>query len=49
MDWAVVFGTLGTGVTAAISAIIPIVIPVFVLLAGVGIAFRLFAKAGVRR
>jgi hypothetical protein len=44
-----IFQPLSDGVLAEISAIIPVAIPVFVGLAGIGIAIRLFGKFGVRK
>lgn len=48
-DWATLFGPVASGVTDAITALLPVVIPVFVLLAGISIAPKILAKFGVRK
>jgi len=48
-DWATIFGGVGTGVTDAITAILPLAVPVLVLLAGVTIGLATFRKFGVKR
>jgi len=49
MDFAVLFGPVATGVLAAITAVLPVAIPVLVALAGISIAIVLFRKFGVKR
>lgn len=49
MDWSTLFGTVGPELINAISAVMPAVIGIFVVLAGIGIGFRLFGKVGARR
>jgi len=49
MDFAVLFGPIATGALAAITAIIPIAVPVLVALVGIGVALRLFGKFGVKK
>lgn len=48
-DWATLLGGVGTGATDAITAVLPLAIPVLVVLAGLGIALRVFGKFGVKR
>lgn len=49
MDWGTLFSSVGPELIAAITAVMPAVIGIFVVLAGVGIGFRLFGKVGARR
>jgi hypothetical protein len=49
MDFATLFGPVATGVQSAITAVLPIAIPVLVTLSGVTIAIGVFRKFGVRR
>lgn len=48
MDWTI-FSSVPTGMGDAADGVLPYVIGIFVLLAGIGLAFRLFGKAGARR
>lgn len=49
MDWAAAFGGVSTSINALVEDLVPLIIPVFVTLAGIGIGFSLFRKVGVRR
>lgn len=49
MDWGTVFGPVEGAIQGVITSILPVAISLFVLMAGVGIAFWLFRKVGVRR
>lgn len=49
VDWSTLFGGVGSELIAAITGVMPAVVGIFVVLAGVGIAFRLFSKVGARR
>lgn len=49
MDWTELLGPVATGALAAFTAALPLVIPVMVALAGLGIALRVFGKFGIRR
>lgn len=49
MDWELVFGPIGAGIDGVITEAMPVVIPVFITLAGIGIVLGLFRKVGVRR
>lgn len=48
-DLGVLFAPAATGVTDTIVSILPVAIPVLVLLAGIGIALKVFGKFGIRR
>lgn len=49
MDWATLFGGVTSGMSGVVEDVLPVAIGVFVILAGVGLAFRIFGKVGVRR
>ena len=49
VDYGVLMAPVATGATDAISAVLPIAIPVLVALAGLGIAIKVFGKFGVKR
>lgn len=48
-DWGTLLAGVGTGATDAATAVLPLAIPILVLLAGLGIAIRVFGKFGVKR
>lgn len=48
-DYGTLLQPVADGATAAITAVLPIAIPVLVALAGLGIALKVFGKFGVRR
>jgi hypothetical protein len=49
LNFATLFQPVADGVQAAITAVLPIAIPVLVTLSGVTIAIGVFRKFGVRR
>lgn len=49
VDVGALFTPAADGVMATITSILPVAIPVFVVLAGIGIALKVFGKFGVRR
>lgn len=49
MDWGVLLADVNTDVQAVIADVLPVALPVFVTLAGIGIVFAVLRKAGVRR
>ena len=49
VDIGALFAPAATGATDTITSILPYGIGVFVLLAGIGIALKVFGKFGVRR
>lgn len=49
MEWDVIFAPVQTQVEGVITDLLPLGIALFVLMAGIGIAFWLFRKVGVRR
>lgn len=49
VDVGALFAPAADGVMATITSILPVAIPVFVVLAGIGIALKVFSKFGVRR
>jgi hypothetical protein len=49
MDWALLLAGVEADVVDVIGDVLPIALAVFVLLAGIGIVFRVFSKAGVRK
>lgn len=49
MDWATLFASIGPALIGVVTDVMPAVIGIFIVLAGVGIAFRLFGKVGARR
>jgi hypothetical protein len=48
-DYGTLLAPVATGATDAITAALPIAIPVLVALAGLTIALKVFGKFGVRR
>lgn len=48
-DWGTLLGGVGTGATDAVTAVLPLAIPVLVVLAGLTIALRVFGKFGIKR
>lgn len=48
-DWGTLLAGVGTGATDAITAVLPLAIPVLVVLAGLTVALRVFGKFGVKR
>jgi len=48
MDWTL-FAGVNTGLADGVDGVMPYVVGAFVILASIGVAFRLFGKAGVRR
>lgn len=48
-DWGVLLAGVPTDISAVISDVLPLALTVFVILAGIGIVFRVFGKAGVRK
>lgn len=49
MDWDVIFAPVEGAITGVITDVMPVAISLFVIMAGIGIAFWLFRKVGVRR
>lgn len=48
-DYGLLLAGVGTGATDAITAVLPLAIPVLVALSALTIALRVFAKVGVKR
>jgi len=49
MDFATLLGPIATGAANAITAAVPIGVPVIVLLIGIGVFMRVLGKFGVKR
>jgi hypothetical protein len=49
IDYGTAFAALGTSVSSAVTDALPIVVPIFGALVGLGVFVSLLAKFGIRR